>query len=116
MKSENYCQPVLLDDTIMGSNHVETHFPKVIPLMLFKEKINCRKVKAVLKYHQPNPMKYIEQYAHHLLFSFYPFQDKEQLKSPPFKGTYVMKSQEPGEMDIINRNRSNMARYSEIVE
>ena len=31
--SENDCQPELLDDTIMESNHAETHFPKVIPLM-----------------------------------------------------------------------------------
>ena len=47
--SENDCQPVLLDDTIMESNHAETRFPKVVPLMTFKEKLHCRKVKAVLR-------------------------------------------------------------------
>ena len=82
--SENICQPMLLDDTVMESNHAETHFPKVIPLMTFKEKLYCRKVKAVLRYHQPSPTKHIEQCAHHVIFSFYPFRDKEQLKSPAF--------------------------------
>ena len=58
--SENVCQPVLLDDTVMQSNHAETHFPKVVPLMTFKEKLQCRKEKAVLRYHQPSPTKHIE--------------------------------------------------------
>ena len=31
--SENDCQTELLDDTIMESNHAETHFSKVVPLM-----------------------------------------------------------------------------------
>ena len=30
--SVNDCQPVLLDDTIKESNHIETNFSKVIPL------------------------------------------------------------------------------------
>ena len=114
--SENVCQPVLLDDTIMESNHAETHFPKAIPLMAFKEKLHCRKVKAVLRYYQPSPTKLIDQYAHHLLFSFYPFRDEELLKSAPFMGSYVMKLQEPGAMAIINRNRFVMEPFSEIVE
>ena len=61
---------MLLDDTIMESNHAETHFPKVVPLMTFKEKLHCRKAKAVLRYHQPSPTKHIEQYAHHCYFRF----------------------------------------------
>ena len=60
-------------------------FPKVIPLTTIKEKLHCRIVKAVLRYHQPSPSKYIEQYAQPL-FSFHPFRDEEQLKSPPFTG------------------------------
>ena len=100
----------------MESNHAETHFPKVILLMIFKEKLHCRKVKADLRYRQSSPTKHIEQYLHQMLFSFYPFRDKEQLKSPPFMGSYVMKLQEPGVMDIINRNRSVMEPFSEIVE
>lgn len=53
--SVNDCQPGLLDDTIKESNHIETNFSKVIPLMTFKEKLNFRKVKALLRYHQPSP-------------------------------------------------------------
>ena len=114
--SGNDCQPVLLDDTIMESNHAETHFPKVVPLMTFKEKLHSRKVKAVLRYHQPSLTKHIEQYVDHLLFPFYPFQDEEQLKSPPFTGSYVMKLQEPGVMDIIDRIKSVIEPFSETVE
>ena len=114
--SKNDCQPVLLDDAIMESNHAETHFPKVVTLMTFKEKLHCGKVKAVLRYHQPSSTKHIEQYAHHQLFSFYPFRDEEPLKSPPFMASYVIKLQEPGVMNIINRNRSVMEPFSEIVE
>ena len=107
---------MLLDDTIMEPNHAETHFPKVIRPMTFKEKLHCRKVKTVLRYHQPSSTKHIEQYANHLLFSFYPFWDEEQLKSPPVMGAYVMKLQEPRVMDIIKRIRSVMEPFSEIVE
>ena len=66
--SEDDCQPVLLDDTITESNRSGTHFPKVVPLMTFKEKLHCLKTKSVLRYHQPSPTKHIEQHAHHLLF------------------------------------------------
>ena len=107
---------MLLHDAIMESNHAETHFPKVVTLMTFKEKLHCRKVKAVLRYHQPSSTKHMEQYALHLLFSFYPFRDEEPLKFPPFMVSYVMKLQEPGVMNIINRNRSVMEPFSEIVE
>ena len=57
---ENECQPVLLGYTIMESNHAKRHFPKVVPLMAFKEKLHFRKVKAVLRYHQPSLTKHIE--------------------------------------------------------
>ena len=56
--SENNCQPVLLDDTIMESNHAETHFPKVVALMNYKEKLHWQKVKADLRYHQSSPTKH----------------------------------------------------------
>ena len=114
--SENECLPVLLDDTIMESNHAKTHFLKIVPLMTFKENLHCRKVNAVLRYHQPSSTKHIKQYAHHLLFLFYPFGDEEQLRCPPFTGSYVMKLQEHGVIDIINRKRSIMEPFSEIVE
>ena len=36
---ESDCQPIILDDELMDSNHVKSSFPKVIPLMSSKEKI-----------------------------------------------------------------------------
>ena len=45
-------------------------------MTLNNENLKCRKVRDVLRYYQPNPQKNIEQYAHHLLFTFYPFRDE----------------------------------------
>ena len=114
--AEDDCQPVILNDDLLELNHRGSNFPKKIPLISSKQKLNCRKVKAVLRYHQPNPHKDIEGYAHHLLFSFYPFRNEECLKSPPFTGTYFAKLQEPGVLDVINRNKSNMEPYCEVVD
>ena len=85
-------------------------------MTLNNEKLKCRKVRGVLRYHQPNPQKYIEQYAHHLLFTFYPLRDEAYLKFPPMTKTYFGKLQEPGVMDIINRNKAIMEPFGEIVD
>ena len=115
--SENDCQPVVLNDELMELNHDESRYPDKIELMaLNNEKLKCRKVRAVLRYHQPSPQKKIEQYVHHLLFTFYPFRDEAYLKSPPMTGTYFVKLQEPGVMDIINRNKTIMEPFGEIVD
>ena len=70
-----------------------------------KEKLKCRKFKSVLRYHQPSPHKNVEQYAHHLLFAFYPFRQEEELKCT-VKGIYFAKLQAPVVLNIINRNKS----------
>ena len=88
--SENDSQPVILNDKLMDSDHEESVFPKIAPMITSKEKLKCRKVKAVLRYHQPSPHKNVEQYAHHLLFAFYPFRQEEELKCT-VKGTYFAK-------------------------
>ena len=59
---------MVLNEEVMYTNHQESTFPKIVPLMSSKEKLKGRKVKAVLRYHQPSPNKVIEQYAHHLFF------------------------------------------------
>ena len=89
---ESGCQPVVLDDELMESNHVNYTYPKVIPLMSSKEKLKCRNVKAVFRYHQPSPNRDIEKFAHHVLLSFYPFTTEEYLKLPPITGTYFKKA------------------------
>ena len=101
----------------MELNHGESRHPDKIELMtLNNEKLKCRKVRGVLRYHQPNPQKYIEQYGHHLLFTFYPFRDEAYLKFPPMTKTYFGKLQEPGVMDIIDRNKAIMEPFGEIVD
>ena len=90
--------------------------PKVIPLMSSKEKLKCQNVKAVLRYHQPSPNRDIEKFAHLMLFSFYQFRIEEYLKLPPITGTYFKKLQEPGVLDVINRNRAIMEQFSKVVD
>ena len=80
------------------------------------EKLKCRNVKAVLRYHQPSLNRDIEKFAHHMLFSFYPFRIEEYLKQPPIKGIYFEHLQEPGVLVIINRNRAKMESFSDAVD
>ena len=63
----------------------------------------------------PNANKNAEKFAHHLLFLFYPFQH-EELKYLPVSRTYLLKLQQAGGLDVVNRNRHIMEPYSEIVD
>ena len=85
---ENHYRPVILDDELLETHHKDYNYPKEIPLMSSKEKLKCRKVKAVPQYFQPNPNKAFETYAYLLHFSFYPFRNEEELKSPRVSGNY----------------------------
>ena len=113
---ENDYRPVILDDELLETHHKDFNYPKEIPLMSSKEKLKCRKVKAVLRYYQPNPNKAFETYAHHLSLSFYPFRNEEELKSPAVTGSYRAKLLEPGVINIINRNKATMEPFSELVD
>ena len=44
-----------------------------------KEKMECRKVKAVIRYHTPNKTKEPERYFHHLLMLYYPWRKESDL-------------------------------------
>ena len=89
---ESDCQPIHLDDDLMKSNHPKCSYPTMIPLMYSKEKLKCRNVKVVLQYYQPSPNRDIENFAHHMLFSFYPFRIEEYLELPPITGNYFEKT------------------------
>ena len=78
----------------METNHLDPHLIKTILLISYKKKLKCRKVKAVLRYHVPNANRNAEEYAHHSLFSFYPFQHEGELKYPPVSGAYLLKLQQ----------------------
>ena len=75
---ENDNQPIILNDELMEEHNTCT-YPSAVPLMSSKEKLKCRKFRAVLRYHVPNQHKYPEKYAHHLLFMYYPFRSESEL-------------------------------------
>ena len=83
--------------------------------MSSNEKLKRRKVRAVLRYHVPNPNRNSEQYAHHLLFSFYPFRDEGNLKHPPISGNYLAKLQQPEVLNVANQNNLVMEPFSHFV-
>ena len=87
-----------------------------VPLMsLKKEKIKCHKVKAVLRYHVPNRHKKPEQYAHHLLFLFFPFRNESESCCTP-SGTYMEKLNEPQVLTVVNENKQKFEPFADLVD
>jgi len=97
---ENDCQPEILNDDMDGPKI----YPKYVPLMSSKEKMKCRTIKKVLRYHTPNPVSHSEDYAHHLLMLFYPFRKESDLLSLNSK-TYIEKLNETNATTIVNKNK-----------
>ena len=69
-----------------------------------KEKMKCRKVKAVIRYHTPNKTKEPERYFHHLLMLYYPWRNESELMAAD--QSYSSKFYEPNVQDVIESNRS----------
>ena len=69
---ENDNQPEMLQEIILENNHNICGYPLTIPVMSSKEKLKCRNVKLVLRYHVPNRHKSPEKYAHHYYLCFTP--------------------------------------------
>ena len=103
--------PSVLTDHLMEEGET-SDYPKVLPLMNSKQKLKCRKVKAVLRYGAQNKHKNPEKYAHHLLFCYYPFRSEDELKM----GSYVEKLHQPGVKDIVNENKQVIEPYDELVD
>ena len=59
-------------------------------------------------------MKDPEGYANHLLFMFYPFRDECELKVGQ-PSSYSTKLCEPGVFEIVNKNKSLVEPYSDLV-
>ena len=108
----NDSQPQVLLNDLVEVNNVST-FPKNIPLMSSKEKLQCRKVKAVLRYHVPNPHKYAERYAHHLLFMFYPFRKEADLMSAE-PGMYMDRLNEASVITTIYANKQSFEPFGRL--
>ena len=64
-KGEEY-QPDLLLDSLMEVNHENLNYPKITKLMNPNERMQRRKVRRVLRYHNPNKYRLPEKYADHL--------------------------------------------------
>ena len=79
------------------------------------ERMQCRKVRRVLRYHTPNKYSFPEKYAHHLLFLFFPFlSEKEHLGR--HLSTFQGKLAESGVFDIIDNNRQKFKPYAVMVD
>ena len=79
--TENDYQPEELSNELIEDIHNIDHiYLKVIPLMSSKEKLKCRKVSYVLQSYVPNQLTQPEEYAHHMLFMYYPFRSENDLK------------------------------------
>ena len=115
-ENENDNQPEIFQEILIEENHSPCGYPSPIPLMsLKKEKIKCRKVKAVLRYHVPNRHKKPEQYAHHLLFMFFPFRNESELCCTP-SGTYMEKLNEPQVLTVVNENKQKFEPFADLVD
>ena len=103
--TDNDYQPEELLDEFLGGNHKSyVLYLKVIPLMSSKEKLKCWKVPSILKLYDPNQETKLEEYAHYLLFMYYPFRNEEDLKlgnSAP----YTNKLKDPDVTEVIKVNR-----------
>ena len=77
--------------------------------------MKCRKTPYVLQYYAPNKGTKPEEYAHHMLFMYYPFRDEKELLSgnPP---TYASKLSELGVIDLVNQNYSLVEPFTTIVD
>ena len=82
--------------------------------MSSKEKMRCRNVKKVIRYHTPNPAVDAEAYAHHLLMLFYPFRKESELCE--IDGTYTSKLNLPEVLHIVNRNKEIFEPWGDQVE
>lgn len=75
-------QPEVLTDEVLQTQHSNSQdisLPLTIKLMNTKEKMKCRKVKAVIRYHTPNKTKEPERYFHQLLMLYYPWRNESEL-------------------------------------
>ena len=103
--------PTVLTDDLLEEGENES-YPSVVPLMTYKQKMKCRKVKAILRYGAQNKHRFPEKYAHHLLFCYYPFRSEDDLKM----GSYVEKLNQPGVLDIVNENKQFIEPFDELVD
>ena len=96
-------------------DNIDHIYPKVIPLMSSKEKLKCQKIPFVLQFYVPNEQTQLEEYAHHMLFMYYPFRNENDLKSgnPP---TYSNRLRESNVISLVNQNRARVELFATIID
>ena len=100
-------QPNVLTDEVIHTQHSilqNISLPPQITLMNTKEKMKCRKVKAVVRYHTPNKTKEPERYFHHLLMLYYPWRNESDLMAAD--QSYASKFYEPNVREVVELKRS----------
>ena len=103
----NDAQPNVLTDEVIHTQHSilqNISLPSQITLMNTKEKMKCRKVKAVIRYHTPNKTKEPERYFHHLLMLYYPWRNESDLMAAD--QSYTSRFYEPNVQEVVELNRS----------
>ena len=105
-------QPHLLPDTLLESNH-DSQYPNIIKLMNCNEKMKCRKVQRVFRYHVPNKHRYPEKYAQHLQLLFYPLRSGIELFG--VNKTYQLQLRDENILSLI-KNRLRFESYADLVD
>lgn len=98
----NDAQPNVLTDEVIHTQHSilqNISLPSQITLMNTKDRMKCRKVKAVIRYHTPNKTKEPERYFHHLLMLYYPWRNESDLMGAD--QSYGTKFYEAGKSHLI---------------
>ena len=114
-KENDYQPEELVDELMEDIPNIDHIYPNVIPLMSSKEKLKCGKILFVVQFYVPNQQTQPEEYAHHMLFMYYPFRNENNLKSgnPP---TYSNKQGESKVISLINQNRVRVESFTAIVD
>ena len=112
LQDANDSQPDILNDDSI--NNASNSLPSTLPLMSTKEKLKCRKVRQVLRYRRaPNNDLYPEEYAHHILFLFYPFRNEDELL---LNRSYCHKLAQADVISTVNENKFFFEPYGEQIE
>ena len=112
-KDNDYQPEILVDGLIENNPASDIRYPFSIPIISANEKLKCSKVPCVLTYYVPNQHTHPEEYAHHLLFMYFPFRNENELK---LNNSYAEKVNSSNVLEIINLNCIKVEAYSLLVE
>ena len=74
-------QKKAVDELVENIYNIDHIYPKLIPLMSSKEKLKWHTFLFALQFYIQNQQTQPEEYAHHMLFMYYPFGNENDIKS-----------------------------------